>query len=105
MKPRRTVIAALILGVLWIATPVCAGYDIGGTSASIFTKLTEFLQDVVDFIDGPAAVAIVVVSLIAAILLWNVAPGRSEWVGRTFRAVASAIFLLDIGILINYLRS
>ena len=52
-----------------------------------------------------AAVAIVVVSLVAAIVLWNMAPGRSEWVGRTFRAVASAIFLLDLGLLVNYLRA
>lgn len=105
MKQIKFLAVALIMGVFWMTTPLYAGYDIGGTSASIFTKLTEFLQDVVDFLDGPAAVAIVVVSLIAAILLWNIAPGRSEWVGRTFRAIASAIFLLNIGILVNYLRS
>jgi hypothetical protein len=105
MKQRRILIAALILGVVWISTPLYAGYNIGGTSSGIFAKLTEFLQDVVDFLDGPAAVAIVVVSLIGAIVLWNVAPGRSEWVGRTFRAIASAIFLLNIAILINYLRT
>jgi type IV secretory pathway VirB2 component (pilin) len=105
MKKSKVLVAVFFMGVFWMTTPLYAGYDIGGASASIFSKLTEFLQDVVDFLDGPAAVAIVVVSLIAAILLWNVAPGRSEWVGRTFRAIASAIFLLDIGILINYLRS
>ena len=105
MKSKSILIVSLIICAVWLSTPIYAGYDIGGASAGIFSKLTEFLQDVVDFLDGPAAVAIVVVSLIAAIVLWNVAPGRSEWVGRTFRAVASAIFLLDIGLIINYLRT
>jgi type IV secretory pathway VirB2 component (pilin) len=105
MKDRRIVAASLIICAVLISTPIYAGYDIGGEKSGIFAKLTEFLQDIVDFLDGPAAVAIVVVSLIAAIVLWNVAPGRSEWVGRTFRAVASAIFLLDVGLIINYLRT
>lgn len=95
----------VILGVVFFTAPIYAGYDIGGEKTGIFAKLTGFLQDVVDFLDGPAAVAIVAVSLIAAVVLWNVAPGRSEWIGRTFRAVASAIFLLDIGLIINYLRT
>ena len=94
----------IILSGVGFAMPIYAGYNIGGAKTGIFAKLNQFLQDVVDFLDGPAAVAVVVVSIIGAIVLWNVAPGRSEWVGRTFRAVASAIFLLDIGLIINYLR-
>ena len=105
MKNKRILAALSITCAVWISTPLYAGYDIGSTSSSIFGKLTKFLQDIVNFLDGPAAVAIVVVSLVAAIVLWNMAPGRSEWVGRTFRAVASAIFLLDLGILVNYLRA
>lgn len=104
MRSQRLSIAILIVFAAMISTPAIAGYDIGGASSNIFTKITKFMQDIVNFLDGPAAIAIVVISLVGAIVLWNMAPGRSEWIGRTFRAVASAIFLLDIGVLVTYLR-
>ncbi len=95
----------VLMGVVFLSGSVLAGYDIGSSGSSIFSRLTNFMQDVVDLADGPLAVAAVVISLVAAIALWNFAPGRSEWLGRAFRAVASGFFLLDIALLINYMRA
>lgn len=105
MSRKYVAVIVVLIGAVFLSSPICAGYDIGSSGSSIFSRLTNFMQDVVDLIDGPLAVAVVVVSLIAAIAFWNFAPGRSEWVGRAFRAVASGFFLLDIALLINYMRA
>lgn len=107
MKSKKLRMTVLILALM-IASPLYAGFNIeshGTTSGSIFTRIVRFMQDVVDLLDGPIAIAVVVISLIAALILWNMSPGRSEWVGRTFRAVVSGILIMDIALIVNYLRS
>ena len=108
MKNKKSAIATLIMVALMIVSPLYAGYNIeshGSTSGTIFSRIVRFMQDTVDLLDGPIAIAVVVISLITALILWNMAPGRSEWVGRTFRAVVSGILIMDITLIINYLRN
>lgn len=108
MKNKKSAIAALVIITVLICLPVYAGYNIeshGTSSGTIFSRIVRFMQDTVDLLDGPIAIAMVVISLIAALILWNMAPGRSEWVGRTLRAVVSGILVMDIALIINYLRS
>jgi hypothetical protein len=108
MKNKKATIAALVIITVMICLPLYAGYNIeshGTSSGTIFSRIVRFMQDTVDLLDGPIAIAMVVISLIAALILWNMAPGRSEWVGRTLRAVVSGILVMDIALIINYLRS
>ena len=99
------------LGVLLFATmflcPAYGGFDIqssGTSNATIFQRLITFMQDTVDLVDGPLAIALVVLSLIGALILWNFAPENNRWMGRAFRAVASAIFIFNIAGIVTYLR-
>ena len=84
---------------------VFAGVNIGASSSTIFAKPIEFLQDIVNALDGPGATAAIVCALIAALVSWNFAPGRSEWLGKSLRAVFSGIFIFAIAALIGYMRS
>jgi len=83
---------------------VFAGYNIGTSSSTVFAKPITFLQDLVNALDGPGATAAIVLALIAALVSWNYAPGRSEWLGKSLRAVISGIFVFGIAALISYMR-
>jgi type IV secretory pathway VirB2 component (pilin) len=108
MQNKTSTIAAFVIVAFMTCVPLYAGYNIeshGSSSGTIFARIVRFMQDTVDLLDGPIAIAVVVISLIAALILWNMAPGRSEWVGRTLRAVVSGILIMDIALIVNYLRS
>lgn len=95
----------LTWAVLLYSKNVLAGMNIGASSATIFSKPIQFLQDIVNALDGPGATAAIVFALIAALVSWNFAPGRSEWLGKSLRAVMSGIFVFGIAALIGYMRS
>ncbi|MBL0319167.1 MAG: hypothetical protein IPP74_07750 [Alphaproteobacteria bacterium] len=78
------------------ATNALAGYDIGAPSSGPFAKLGAWLQQYIDFMDGPFAVAAVVVSIILAIVIWNFSP-REGIMSHVLKAVISGIVLLNIG--------
>lgn len=103
MKTIRTLI--LTWAIFLYGKSVFAGMNIGASSSPIFAKPIEFLQDIVNALDGPGATAAIVCALIAALISWNFAPGRSEWLGRSLRAVLSGIFIFGIAALISYMRS
>jgi len=77
------------------ASPALAGYDLG-TSEGPFSLITNWMQNFVDFMDGPAGVAMVVVSLIVGVAVWIWAP-KSGAVGLIFRVVIGAIVVLNVG--------
>ena len=79
-----------------IAGPVFAGYSLGGSSSGPFGKITQWMQDYIDFMDGPAALGIIVVSIIVAVcaLIW--AP-KSGAVGVLLRVVVGGMIMLNIG--------
>ena len=104
MKTIKTLILTLIAFLCGDGERAFAGYNIGTSSSSVFAKPITFLQDLVNALDGPGATAAIVLALIAALVSWNFAPGRSEWLGRSLRAVISGIFIFGIAILINYMK-
>ena len=90
----KAVFAALM--AVFLAGPTFAGYSLGGSSSGPFGKLTQWMQDYVDFMDGPAALAIIVVSIIIAVCAWIWAP-KSGAVGILVRVVIGGIVILNIG--------
>lgn len=96
----------LLFCMLW-AGPLYAGYDIeshGTTSGSIFSRIINFLQDCVDALDGPVAIALVIFGAVAAIAMWIFAPDNRH-LGKAMKAVAGGFILFDIALLINYMRA
>lgn len=86
-------------------TPALAGYDIQsrGTTSGPLQSVVNFFQSVVDLVDGPLALAIVVISLIIAIALWNFQPQGNRAFGIAARACASGILLFNVAGLITWL--
>ena len=84
------------------ATRVYAGFDIGSSSGP-FGFVIDFLQTVLDALDGPIGLGVVVVSLIAGILLWINQP-RSGALAWVFRAILGGLALFNIGIVVNALQ-
>jgi len=72
-----------------------AGYSLGGSTSGTFGKLTQWMQEYVDFMDGPAALAVIVVSIIVAVCAWIWAP-KSGAVGVLVRVVVGGIVILNV---------
>ena len=95
----------LVMGYFSLKTAVFAGEDIGTVTSSLgyFDKIVDILQTLTHLFDGPLGMAAMVISVIVSMILWNVAPGRSEIIGRMCRVVVSIIVILNVAGLITYL--
>ena len=100
---KKLILATLVL----ITTPAAAlaTFDIGGGGAGPLGSITQFLQDVADWVTGPLGLFCVGLALFAAVIAWNKAPQQSEWVGKTFRAFLSALFVIGIGGFLTWIAS
>lgn len=98
-------VLVLVAMVALFTAPAMAGYNIQsrGTTTGPLQSIVNFFQSVVDLIDGPLALAIVVISLIAAIAMWNFAPQGNRAFGIAARACASGILLFNIATMITWL--
>jgi hypothetical protein len=93
MKTLSKVVGGLF--AILVAAPAYAGYSIG-TSTGPFALLTNWMQTFVDFMDGPAGIAVVVISLVAGVATWIWAP-KSGAVGLILRIIMGAIVIMNIG--------
>ena len=86
----------------WLTTHVYAGYDIGSSSGP-FGVFVDWLQTLLDALDGPIGIAVVVISLIAGILLWINQP-RSGALAWVIRAVVGGLAIFNIAVIVNSLK-
>jgi len=106
MKKILCSLKLLALNLIY-AAPLMAGYNIesaGTTNAPIFTRLVGFMQDFVDMLDGPVAIAVVLAGAVIAGALWIFSP-ENRALQKAFKAIAVGFVLFDMGVLINYMRS
>ena len=68
----------------------------------LFSTFTDKMQNFTDFFTGEFAAAAIILSSVAALVLWNAGP-QSPMVARTFKVAASGLILFNIGFLISYL--
>lgn len=92
---KKLILATLAL----LSTPAAAfaTFDIGGGGSGPLAGLTQWMQDVADWVTGPFGLFCVGLALVGAIIAWNRAPQQSEWVGKTVRAFLSALCVIGIG--------
>ncbi|WKB50505.1 hypothetical protein [Eleftheria terrae] len=90
--------------VLALATDAMAGESIGSAGTGPFGMITEWLQMLVDFMDGPFGLAAVIISLLIAYCTWMFAP-KEGIVGPTLRIAVGGIVVLNVGAWIASLRS
>ncbi|GAB6909744.1 hypothetical protein JCM12296A_55920 [Desulfosarcina cetonica] len=105
---KKEVVLFCLLALFAVSmTPAIAGYNIesyGSTDAGIFTKIVSGIQDVVDLMDGPIAIGAIIIGLFVAGLLWAFAPDNRH-IGKFMKVIAVGFVLLDVSVIINYLKS
>lgn len=70
--------------------------DIGTVDNEGFDLIVEWFQSFVNFMAGPAGIAVVVVSLVVAVATWVFAP-REGLLGPVMRVAVGALVILNIG--------
>lgn len=78
------------------------GVNIGNGGGSGFSIMKRWLQNWVDFMSGPFAVAAVITSIIIAYLAWAFAP-KEGVVGPTVRIVVAGVVVLNVGVWLSTL--
>jgi|APSaa5957512535_1039671.scaffolds.fasta_scaffold219709_2 type IV secretory pathway VirB2 component (pilin) len=86
----------------FLTTEAQAGYNIGSSSGP-FGVFIDWLQTLLDALDGPIGIAVVVISLIAGILLWINQP-RSGALAWVIRAIVGGLAVFNVAIIVNSLQ-
>lgn len=103
---QNILLQAPILALVWVSNAL-AGYDIesaGTSGGTIFQRIITFMQDIVDMLDGPVAIMVVIAGVVVAACMWIFAPDNRH-LGKAMKAVAVGFVLFDIGLLVNYMRA
>lgn len=74
-----------------------ADYDIGGPDSGPWAKLTTFVQDVVNLVDGPVALAFSFFSITGMALTWALAPKFVAALGVFARVTIAVVVILNVG--------
>ena len=82
------------------------GFDIGGPGDdSPLAGITNFIQDMVDFIDGPIALAFSFISIAGMAITWAVAPKMVGAMAVFFRIMVAVIILMNVAVWIAAYQS
>lgn len=104
VKNRMISLYATVLA-LFASTTARAEYDIGGPADGPFAAIAAFVQDFVNLIDGPVALAFSFISIAGFAITWAVAPKMMGAMGLAVRIVIAVIVILNIGVWITAFTS
>ena len=93
----------VLLSLFFSYRPVLGGYDLrssGESYDSIFEGLVDFLQDVINFIQGPFLVGFVLLGIFLAGCFWVLAPDNRH-LNKCFKAIAVGFILADVAIIMD----
>lgn len=96
-------VSVFLASIFWVAV-ASADYDISAPTTGPFAKFSEFVQDVVNLIDGPIALGFSFLSIAGLAFLWALAP-RTPIMGTVFRVVVAVVIILNVGVWITALDS
>ena len=86
-----------IFSFIFLASYAHADYDIGGPDSGPWAKITEFVQDVVNLVDGPVALVFSFFSIAGMALTWALAPKFVSALGVFARITIAIVVILNIG--------
>ncbi|NRA71966.1 MAG: TrbC/VirB2 family protein [Gammaproteobacteria bacterium] len=90
---------------VFFTTSAYAEYSIGGPKTGPLAKVTAFVQDIINFIDGPVATAFSFFCIAGVAILWAIAPKMVMAMGTLMRVIIAIIIILNIGVWITAFRS
>ncbi len=82
---------------LFVATQAHADYDIGAPTTGPFAAIGEFIQDIVNLVDGPVALAFSFFSIVGMAMTWAFAPKLSGALAIFARITIAIIIILNVG--------
>jgi type IV secretory pathway VirB2 component (pilin) len=88
-----------------IASPAFAGTDIGAPSSGFFAKMGKWLQEIVDFLEGPFGLFVCVAGLAMALLVWAVGTKSGEGLGMLGRVTIAVLLIINIPALVVSLQA
>ncbi len=94
MSKCKLMLSAL-LSALFLTPCAQAGVDISAPSTGWFALLGTLLQDLVNFLDGPWALAMIIISIIVMVCMWIWAP-KDGAMGVFMKICVGAIVILNI---------
>ena len=86
----------LMCCLLFAASPVMAGTDIGAPGSGLFAKVGKVLQEFVDFFEGPVGLAVAILGMVFAVGYWNLSTRGDAELGWVGRVVIGAILIINI---------
>lgn len=92
------------MAVVLMSPVAMAGTDLGDGGGATFAQLRAWMQDFVDFIDGPFGLAAVVISIVVAFTVWVFAP-KEGIMGPVLRVVIAGVAILNVAVMLASLRA
>lgn len=94
-----------VLVSLMMFTSVAFATDIGAPTAGFFAQIGGFLQDFVDFLEGPIGIFVPIVGLCLAVGVWMFSSRGGEQMGWIGRVVIGALMIVNIPSLVIAIRA
>lgn len=80
------------------------GTDLGAPSSGFFAKFGKFMQQIVDFLEGPWGTFVAIVGLAAAATIWALGSRNDEGMGKTAKVIIAVLLILNIPALVIALK-
>ncbi|MFZ3505563.1 hypothetical protein [Vibrio harveyi] len=91
---------------LTISASSYASVSLGGGGSGIFAQLTNFFQEIVNFLGGTGSMFVIFLSFTGAIGLWVISPkSAGPAVAWGFRGAIGGILLFAMGTLISWIKT
>ncbi len=91
---------------LTVSTTSYASVSLGGGGSGVFAQITNFFQEIVDFLGGTGAMFVIFLSFSGAIALWVISPkSAGPAVAWGFRGAIGGILLFAMGTLISWINT
>ncbi len=90
---------------LMVTAPSAFATDIGAPDDGLFAFIGTFLQQFVDFLEGPFGLAVPIVGLALAVGVWMLGNRSGEGVGWIGRVVIGALVIINIPAMVIALQA
>ncbi|MCG9612851.1 hypothetical protein L1D41_24750 [Vibrio harveyi] len=91
---------------LTISASSYASVSLGGGGSGVFAQITNFFQEIVNFLGGTGAMFVIFLSFTGAIGLWVISPkSAGPAVAWGFRGAIGGILLFAMGTLISWIKT
>ena len=91
---------------LTISSTSYASVSLGTTGTGVFAQISNFFQEIVNFLGGTGAMFVIFISISGAVCLWVISPkSAGPAVAWMFRGAIGGILLFAMGTVISWIKT